>query len=380
MKENKEMKSVVDAKRKEIEMLLTAQRELLQQLTIRNMELEDASKRLAARDKEAAEQHQRFHCCEEELTRCRSELDALRARMALMEEDNVKSLGEAEAENKALQDLHAKMRLETTAALQDLHEKLQLKQQKDQVGMMGKLMEEVKKTSLLAAQDLKQSKETIIMKENCARALMEENKELKSVVDAKPNEIEMLLAAQRELLQQLTIRNMELEDAMYHASKRLAARDKEAAEQHQRFHCCEEELTRCRSELDALQRRRYALPSKSSLNVKSLGEAKLDAELDASRETVGLMEEHNNCFLIKSLAGAGTRLAESDEEKLKTQCINDSNALRERMGLTVAVPDALRKEMDALIQHNCFLTKERDDARKAHEELASQIDFLTQEL
>jgi hypothetical protein len=114
------------------------------------------------------------------------------------------------------------------------------------------------------------------------------------------------------------------------------------------------------------------------LDTSRVREQALVAELDAPRKTVVLMEEHN-CFLIKSLAGAGTRLAESDEEKLKTQSIQDSNALRERMGLMVAESDALRKEMDMLVQQNCFLTKERDDARKAHEELASQINFLIQE-
>jgi len=63
---------------------------------------------------------------------------------------------------------------------------------------------------------------------------------------------------------------------------------------------------------------------------------------------MSLMEE--DCFCIKSLAGAGTRLGESDEEKLKTLCIKDSNAWRERMGLTVADSDALRKGMDTLVQ------------------------------
>jgi hypothetical protein len=98
-----------------------------------------------------------------------AELDALCERMVFLEEQNnalVKSLGEAEDVQKDLQDLHAKMQLETTAALQELHEKLQLKQQnyereqKNHADMMGKLLEKVEKTSLLAAQDLEQSKET----------------------------------------------------------------------------------------------------------------------------------------------------------------------------------------------------------------------------
>ena len=97
-----------------------------------------------------------------------------------MEEDNVKSLGEAEAENKALPGLHAKMRLETTATLQDLHEKLEQKQQnyeqaqKDQVGMMAKLVEEVENTSILAARDgnrLEASKLDNMEKEKCIREI-----------------------------------------------------------------------------------------------------------------------------------------------------------------------------------------------------------------
>ena len=156
-----------------------------------------------------------------------------------MEEDNnnalVSSMTEAETEKNVLQDLH---------------EKLQLKQQnyerekKDQTDMMGKLLEEVENTSLLAARDgdrLEASKLDNMEKEKCIREIFS-----------------------------------------------------------------------------------------SQLLMMSL------------------MEE--DCFFIKSLAGAGTRLGESDEEKLKTLCIKDSNAWRERMGLTVADSDALRKGMDTLVQ------------------------------
>jgi chromosome segregation ATPase len=177
-----------------------------------------------------------------------AELDALCARMSLMEEHNnalVSSLTEAETEKNVLQDLHEKLQQnyereqkdhtdmmgkfenctnalikslreaeDEKKALRDLHEKLQLKQQnyerepKDHVNMMGKLLEEMENTSLLATRDLEQLKETIIMKENCAKALIEENTEMKSVDDVNRKEIEILLTAQRELLQKLAIREM----------------------------------------------------------------------------------------------------------------------------------------------------------------------------
>ena len=45
---------------------------------------------------------------------------------------------------------------------------------------------------------LQESQETILMKENCIKMLMDENKEMQSVVNAQRKEIEILLAASQE--------------------------------------------------------------------------------------------------------------------------------------------------------------------------------------
>jgi folate-dependent phosphoribosylglycinamide formyltransferase PurN len=210
MDENKDMKRVLDAQQQEIEAVQAAAK----RCKCDNMEKEICIKALMV-EKEKCNKELMF---EKKMT---AELDVLRERIVLMQGHNdamVASLGEAETR-------------------------------------------------------LVDSKKTILMKEQSIKALMDEMKVMKSVVDAQQKEIEMVLAMSQQV-------NMEKE--------------------------------KCLKEL--------------------MFEKKLTAELDDLRPRMVSMQGHNN-FLVESLAEA--KLDNTEKEKRIRELTFELNTLRGNAKLTV---------------------------------------------
>jgi hypothetical protein len=329
-------------------------------------------RKMGAKDQEASELHTELSCCKEELTRCQSdlaqatsaiqlshtakneltaELHSLQERVHLIEEQNsllVKSLGGAgtrlvESEQtvllkenciKALMVEKEKCNKELmfekkmTVELDVLRERIVLMQGHNDL-MVGSLGE--------AEARLVDSNITILTKEQSIKALMDEMKVMKSVVDAQQKEIEMVLAMSQQV-------NMEKEKCL----KELIFEKKMTAE------------------LDDLRPRMVSMQGQQEILVKSLGEAetslaqaKLDNtekekrireltfELDTSRGNAkeltaeGYALREHTAALVASLAEAENRLEASKQNNLTDNMENEKRVkeLRE-----VVVKDNMENE------------------------------------
>jgi septal ring factor EnvC (AmiA/AmiB activator) len=237
------------------------------------------------------------------------------------------------------------------------------------------------------------------------KALMDENKKMKGVVDAQQKKIKMVLAASQqdqkekekciadketltkerdvvkkahaELVKQLDIWTQEFEVV----SELQAAGDKHAAELYRQLNCCKEELTRCQrdlvqatsekhtakneltAEIDALRPRLVMMEQHNYSMVQSLGEAearlaaskvengekeKRIRELTMEHDTLrGLMEEQNNKSLEEARAMALSRLEESEQTVLmKENCIQALMDLNKEMNSVVV---SLQRECEMVL-------------------------------
>ena len=239
-------------------------------------------RKMGAKDQEASELQTELICCKEELTRCQSDLaqttseiklshtakneltaerHALQERVHLIEEQNsllVKSLGGAETrlveseqtvllkencikalmveKEKCIKELMFEKKM--TAELDVLRERIVLMQGHNDA-MVGSLGE--------VEARLVDSNKTILTKEQSIKALMDEMKVMKSVVDAQQKEIEMVLAMSQQV-------NMEKEKYL----KELMFEKKMTAE------------------LDDLRARIFSMQGHNNFLVESLAESKLD--------------------------------------------------------------------------------------------------------
>jgi chromosome segregation ATPase len=268
---------------------------------------------------------------------------------------------------------------EAETRLQDSQETILMKE-----NCIKTLMDENKEMQRVVdaqRKEIEKSQETILVKENCINTLMDENKEMQRVVDAQRKEIEILLAAsqedykekekcikdketltkerddsnkaQRELVKQLIIWTNELDDV----TKLQAAKDKEAAEMYKQFHCCNEELTRCQRDLAQATLKNHTAKNE------------LTAELYALRKRMVLMEEHQ-CNLARSLEES--KLDNREKEK----CIKELKELTVELETTCGNTKEMTAELDAYRQNNALVEEHNKEMKRVVDAQQQEIKIV----
>jgi chromosome segregation ATPase len=291
---------------------------------------------IAAKDQEASELQTKLSCCKAELTRCQSDL------------------AQATSETK----LTHTAKNELTAELDALRERM--------------ILMEENNSSLFMS--LEESKQINLMKEKHIMALMDENKDLKSAVDARQKEIEMVLATSQQhdrenetCIKELTRKRNELTvelDTSHGNAKGLTA---ELKELRQKLDCMVKECDLVRQELNCM-----VTKEKRSKELENSRVKESKAQLEALRQTVAVVEEHN-CVYLRSLAESKLdnekkekRITELTIELDKEQTIA-RNVTRAMWQQKVLVEEARASEGEMQLQELETLRKndfEKDDCRE----------------
>ena len=388
MDENKKMKSVVDAQQKEIEMVLAASQqgqkekekciadketltkerdvvkkahaELVKQLDIWTQEFEVVSELQAAGDKQAAELYRQLNCCKEELTRCQRELvqatsekhtaknelsaeiDALRPRLVMMEEHTysmVQSLGDTEtrlAASKVEIGEKEKRIRELTMELDTLR------------GLMEEQNKSLGEARALALSRLEKSEQTVLMKEDCIKTLMDEKKEMNSLVVSLQGECEMELAMSKQdnMEKEKRIRELTVE---LENSRRLEASGQDIIMKENCIKALMDEVKEIKSVVDARQKEceMVLAISQQDKMVKEKRIKELTVELEALRQEMDNVVKHK----ISELESLKAELEASNAE---VQVVKKEHAESQRACMDTRKMSEDKEAIHTKVCHEAF--------------------------
>jgi chromosome segregation ATPase len=320
---------------KERDAAIKAHADLQNQLSIWTEEFESVCKLQAAK----------LSCCKEELTRCQSdlaratsenhtaknaltaELDDLRRSLDLMAEHNlclVKSRREVETRL-------AESELDNTEKEKRIRDlTFELDNSRGNAKDLSVLTEEHTNVKSWERTCLEEYKHNNLRNENITKALTDLNKEMKTVVDAQQQEIEVLLAvfaARIEIMQQ---GNMEKE-------------------------MCIKELM---FELDTLRENSH-LVTRTAISERQ----KANEQLKSLRQRLDLMGEHNYS-LVKSLEEANYSLVKSLEEA-ETKKASEQNKPKNELTYILPPPSSVSDESEPPDETLFIVKKEQNKVVRA---------------